>query len=126
MPLGTSEVRTQLELGQQFLRVAEDALALGYANVAATLSINAVSHSKDSICLFEFGESHRNLPHDQAGKQLQRIPRVGPRLSSSYSRILRGKTEVEYSSVFISEEAASATLKRTRAFLEVVIAHLSR
>jgi hypothetical protein len=126
MAWGNAEARTHLELGQQFLIIATHALENGYANVAATLCINAAIHSKDAICLSEFGSSHRNLPHDMAGKQLRGIPGVGPGLSSGYSRFLRGKSEVEYSSVFISQEAASTTLKRTEAFFQVVVGHLNR
>lgn len=126
MAWANAEARTHLELGQQFLHIAEQALEKGYANVAATLCINAVIHSKDAICLSEFGESHRNLTHDLAGMQLRGISGVGPGLSASYSRILRGKTLVEYSSVFITQESAATTLKRTRAFFEIVVRHLNR
>jgi hypothetical protein len=89
------------------------------------LCINAAIHSKDAICLSEFGSSHRNLPHAMAGKQLRGILGVGPGLSSGYSRT-RGKSEVEYSSVFISQEAAATALKRTEAFFQVVVGHLNR
>jgi hypothetical protein len=126
MAWGNAEARTHLELGQQFLIIATHALEHGYANVAATLCINAAIHSNDAICLSEFGSSHRNLPYDMAGKQLRGIPGVGPGLSSGYSRILRGKSEVEYSSAFISQEAAATTLKRTEAFFQVVVGHLNR
>jgi len=81
MAWGNAEARTHLELGQQFLIIATHALEKGFANVAATLCINAAIHSKDAICLSEFGSSHRNLPHDMAGKQLRGIPGVGPGLS---------------------------------------------
>jgi len=124
MPASTPEVQSHLVLAEQFLAAGLIAVSNGHNNAGATLAVNAVIHVKDAICLFEFGESHRNLSHEQAGKQLAAIPKIGSKLNATYSRVISIKNQVEYSGILISDSTATQALNRTQGLVELVSLHI--
>lgn len=124
MPANTLEVKSHLILAKQFLAAGLMAVADGHNNAGATLAVNAVIHVKDAICLFEFGQNHRTLSHEQAGKQLASIPKIGGKLNATYSRVIAIKNQVEYSGALVSESTATQALNRTQGLVELVSLHI--
>lgn len=109
-----------LQHANSFLRIAQHALIEGESNVATTLAINSAIHSKDAICVFWFNSSKHSQDHSAASKELRRVPDLGKKLDTLFSRIASGKNDAEYAATFVSDSTAKQAVERAEVMLEIV------
>lgn len=124
MPRKTPEVEIHLRHANGFLRIANLALQQGETNVAATLAINSAIRSKDAICVFWFESSRHTQDHMTAKAELRRVPEIGKKLETLFSRIASGKNDAEYSASTVTLPAATQTVERASSMLELVQAQI--
>jgi multidrug resistance efflux pump len=120
LPKRTAEVEIHLKHAAGFLRIAELALDKAENNVATTLAVNSAIRSKDAICVFWFGSSQHGRDHASAKSELRRVPELGAKLESSFSRILAGKSDAEYAATEVSKTQAADSVRRATNMLELV------
>lgn len=120
VPKKTSEVEIHLQHASGFLRISSIALEEGETNVAATLAINSAIRSKDAICVFWFGISKHGHDHLGAKAELRRVPEIGKKLETLFSRIAAGKTDAEYSATTVSASLAVQTVERAGIMFDLV------
>jgi uncharacterized protein (UPF0332 family) len=99
--------KEHLAKAREFLEVAELSHDLDLYNAAASNAVTSGINCKDAICLTVTGRSDKNDNHNQAIAELKTSGRVGNRLATTFSRLLKLKSKAQYQSESISATDAA-------------------
>ncbi|MFE0174297.1 HEPN domain-containing protein [Streptomyces sp. NPDC059002] len=113
-----SDGLAKLQKAEEFLTVADTALACEFFDAAVSLSVSAAINGSDVLCIEMLGRYSTGKSHDEALSLLRRCGVAGTSVSRHLQKILKLKSKAQYSPARCRRKEAEDTYKQAERLID--------